>query len=111
LQAIHTEAQYAYTRDRVQHLRAHGHSVELLTSREARGLEPGLNPALMGCWQCGYQGDAIHNTVSVDITNLVLYVVNAQRVANLCSHARHAMIHPAKLAGQLPCAALSSPQS
>jgi sarcosine oxidase subunit beta len=49
LQAIHTEAQYVYTRDRVQHLRAHGHSVELLSSREARNIEPALNPALLGC--------------------------------------------------------------
>jgi sarcosine oxidase subunit beta len=49
LQAIHTEAQYVYIRDRVQHLRAHGHSVELLSSREARNIEPELNPALLGC--------------------------------------------------------------
>ena len=49
LQAIHTEAQYTYTRDRVQHLRAHGHSVELLSSREARNIEPEFNPALLGC--------------------------------------------------------------
>ena len=49
LQAIHTEAQYAYTRDRVQHLRAHGYNVALLNSREARNIEPELNPALLGC--------------------------------------------------------------
>src|SRR4029434_5920064 len=49
LQAIHTEAQYVYTSDRVQHLRAHGYSVELLPSREARNIEPELNPALLGC--------------------------------------------------------------
>jgi sarcosine oxidase subunit beta len=49
LQAIHTEAQYVYTRDRIQHLRAHGHSVELLSSREARNIEPELHPALLGC--------------------------------------------------------------
>ena len=49
LQAIHTEAQYIYTRDRVQHLRAYGYSVELLSSREARNIEPELNPALLGC--------------------------------------------------------------
>ncbi len=64
LQAIHTEAQYAYTRDRVQHLRAHGHSVELLTSREARGLEPELNPALLGCMYMPLraQADPKHTT-------------------------------------------------
>jgi sarcosine oxidase subunit beta len=49
LQAIHTEAQYAFSRDRVLHLRAQGYAVELLTSREARSLEPELNPALLGC--------------------------------------------------------------
>ncbi|MBI3326706.1 MAG: FAD-binding oxidoreductase [Nitrospinae bacterium] len=49
LQAIHTEAQYAFTRDRALDLRAHGYRVELLTTREARSLEPELNPALLGC--------------------------------------------------------------
>src|SRR5262249_61276749 len=45
LQAIHTEAQYVYTSDGVPYLRAYGHSVELLSSREARNIEPELNPA------------------------------------------------------------------
>jgi sarcosine oxidase subunit beta len=49
LQAIHTEAQYVYIRDRVQHLQAHGYNVALLSSREARNIEPELNPALLGC--------------------------------------------------------------
>jgi sarcosine oxidase subunit beta len=49
LQAIHTEAQYAFIRDRVLRLRAHGHTVELLTAREARSIEPELHPALLGC--------------------------------------------------------------
>ena len=49
LQAIHTEAQYVYTRDHVQHLRTQGYSVELLSSREARNIEPELNLALLGC--------------------------------------------------------------
>jgi sarcosine oxidase, subunit beta len=47
LQAIHTEAQYAFARDRVLHLRAQGHCLELLTAREARSLEPEVNPALL----------------------------------------------------------------
>ena len=46
LQAIHTEAQYAFARDRVLHLRAQGHRLELLTTREARSIEPEVNPAL-----------------------------------------------------------------
>jgi sarcosine oxidase, subunit beta len=48
LQAIHTEAQYAFIRDRVLDLRAHGYNVELLTPREARSIEPEANPALLG---------------------------------------------------------------
>lgn len=48
LQAIHTEAQYAFTRDRVLLLCSHGYRVELLTTREARSLEPAVNPALPG---------------------------------------------------------------
>jgi sarcosine oxidase subunit beta len=49
LQAIQTEAQYAFMRDRVIQLQAQGYRVELLASREARALEPGLNPGLFGC--------------------------------------------------------------
>lgn len=49
LQAIQTEAQYAFIRERVIQLRAQGYHVELLTTREARTLEPGLNPVLFGC--------------------------------------------------------------
>ncbi len=49
LQVIHTAAQYAYTRDRVQTLQAEGKRVEFLSSREARGLEPELDPDLLGC--------------------------------------------------------------
>ena len=48
LQAIHTAEQYEFTRDRVAALRARGHAVELLTTREARSLEPALSPALLG---------------------------------------------------------------
>jgi sarcosine oxidase subunit beta len=49
LQAIQTEAQYAFIRDRMLQLRAQGYRVELLSTREARALEPELNPALCGC--------------------------------------------------------------
>lgn len=48
LHAIHTETQYAFTRDRVLHLRAHGYTVELLTTREARSIEPEASPTLLG---------------------------------------------------------------
>ena len=48
LQAIHTEAQLEFEGERVQALRAKGHRVELLTTREARSIEPGFSPSLLG---------------------------------------------------------------
>ncbi|PKB83996.1 MAG: hypothetical protein BZY88_01075 [SAR202 cluster bacterium Io17-Chloro-G9] len=48
LQAIQTEEQYDFARDRVLRQRSLGHDQELLTTREARGIEPGLDPALLG---------------------------------------------------------------
>ncbi len=48
LTAIHTEAQYDYIRDRVLEQRARGHNVELLTTRQARAIEPELNERLLG---------------------------------------------------------------
>jgi glycine/D-amino acid oxidase-like deaminating enzyme len=48
LQVIHTQAQHDFERRRVEALKARGHQVELLTTREARALEPGLSPALLG---------------------------------------------------------------
>lgn len=51
LQAIQIGAQYGCIRNRVLQLRAQSYSVELLTTREARALEPGLHPALAGWTQ------------------------------------------------------------
>jgi sarcosine oxidase subunit beta len=48
LQAIHTAEQADFTCDRVRGLRAKGHRVELLTTREARSLEPGFSASLLG---------------------------------------------------------------
>src|SRR5262245_52607456 len=48
MQAIHTAEQHAWTVERAQRQRAQGFCVELLTAREARGLEPGVNPGLSG---------------------------------------------------------------
>ena len=48
LQAIRTAAEHDFTRERVAALRARGHTVELLTIREARAIEPALSPALLG---------------------------------------------------------------
>lgn len=48
LQAILTPEQGDFTRARVAALRARGHTVELLTIRQARAIEPALSPALLG---------------------------------------------------------------
>ena len=48
IQAIHTEAQYAWAAERARQQRAAGLRVEVLTTREARSLEPCLNPGLAG---------------------------------------------------------------
>lgn len=48
LTGIHTEAQYDYIRDRVLEQRGRGHNVELLTTRQARAIEPELNERLLG---------------------------------------------------------------
>ncbi len=48
LTAIQTSDQYDYMRDRVADMRANGFEVELLTAREARAMEPELNPDLLG---------------------------------------------------------------
>jgi sarcosine oxidase subunit beta len=48
LQVVHTPAQYEFERRRVEALRQRRHRVEMLTTREARALEPGLSPAVLG---------------------------------------------------------------
>lgn len=48
LTAIHTPEQYDYMRDRVLEMRSQGFDVELLTTREARAMEPEANPDLLG---------------------------------------------------------------
>lgn len=49
IQTIHTEQQYDFIRDRVLSLRSQGYSVELLTNREMRSIEPEASPRLLGC--------------------------------------------------------------
>jgi sarcosine oxidase subunit beta len=58
LQAIHNTAQYAYTQDRVLQLRARGYEMDLLSVREARSLEPEVNPALLGFLSMPLRGQA-----------------------------------------------------
>lgn len=58
MQAIHTEVQYAFIRDRVQALQADGYRAELLTMREARSIEPEINPTLLGVMYMPLRGQA-----------------------------------------------------
>ena len=46
--AIHTEEQYNFVRDQTLAYQAAGYQLELLTTREAAAIEPGLNPELAG---------------------------------------------------------------
>ncbi|HXJ84709.1 MAG TPA: FAD-dependent oxidoreductase [Candidatus Methylomirabilis sp.] len=48
LQAIATPEHSDFARHRVATLRARGHEIELLDAREARSLEPALNPSVLG---------------------------------------------------------------
>ena len=48
LQAIQTPEQYEFSRDAVLSLKAAGYTLELLSTAEARGMEPELNPELLG---------------------------------------------------------------
>lgn len=58
LQAIRTSEEYEWERERVETLRKHGQVAELLTSREARSIEPGLSPALLGAMYAPRRGQA-----------------------------------------------------
>jgi glycine/D-amino acid oxidase-like deaminating enzyme len=49
LQAIHTPEQHEFIGRRVADMRAHGQRVELITTREARALEPSWSPPR--CWE------------------------------------------------------------
>lgn len=48
LQAIQTPAEYQHSRDSVLSLKSRGYTVDLLSAREARAIEPELNPELAG---------------------------------------------------------------
>ena len=48
LQSIQTPEQYEHSRDNVLSLKSHGYTLELLTTDEARGIEPELSPELAG---------------------------------------------------------------
>ncbi len=56
--AIHNDIQYEYALQRTASLRAGGFSTELMTSREARTIEPELNPDLPGYLYSPLRGQA-----------------------------------------------------
>ena len=58
LQAIQTDEQYEFVRDKVLCLRSQGYAVELLTPREALAVEPEANPALLGFMYSPGRGQA-----------------------------------------------------
>ena len=58
LQAIQTEEQYVYARDRVLALKSRGYTLELLTTDEACGIEPELSPDLYGAMHFPLRGQA-----------------------------------------------------
>ncbi len=58
LQVVQTQAQYEYARDRVLSLKTRGYTAELLSIDDARAIEPGLNPELMGAMYFPLRGQA-----------------------------------------------------
>ena len=58
LQAIQTQEQYVYARDRVLALKSRGYTLDLLTIDQARSIEPELNPELYGAMHFPLRGQA-----------------------------------------------------
>ena len=58
LQAVQTEAQYVYARDRVLALKSRGYTLDLLTVNDARSIEPELSPELCGAIHFPLRGQA-----------------------------------------------------
>src|SRR5205809_1804564 len=58
IQAIHTPEQHEFERERVAALEKRGQTVELLSIREARAVEPGLSPKLLGAMYAPLRANA-----------------------------------------------------
>ena len=58
LRAVHNEEQYLYAQNMVLRLRSNGYSVELLSTRKARGIEPEASPELLGFVYMPLRGQA-----------------------------------------------------
>jgi sarcosine oxidase subunit beta len=58
IQGIRTAEEYEWERERVATLRKRGQVAEILTTREARTIEPGVSPALLGAMYSPRRGQA-----------------------------------------------------
>ena len=58
LQAIQTSVQYEHSRDNVLSLKSRGYTVDLLSTGDARAIEPELNPELAGAVHFPLRGQA-----------------------------------------------------
>ncbi|MCH8310965.1 MAG: FAD-binding oxidoreductase, partial [Chloroflexi bacterium] len=58
LTGIHTVEQYDFIRDRALSLKSNGYQGEMLTPREARAIEPEVNPDLLGYMYAPMRGQA-----------------------------------------------------
>jgi sarcosine oxidase subunit beta len=58
IQAIHTPEQYEFEHERVATLGKRGQTAELLSIREARAVEPGLSPKLLGAMYAPLRANA-----------------------------------------------------
>ena len=58
LKAFQTEEQLDFLQKEVQHLKSQGYSLEILTTRDARSIEPELSSELSGCLQYPLGGSA-----------------------------------------------------
>lgn len=94
LQAIHTPEQYEFERRRVELLRGRGHQVELLTTREARSLEPGFSPALLGAMYSPLRSQADPARATRALATLA-----AQRGATILTHHEVTALEPRPAGG------------
>lgn len=96
LQVIHTEAQHEFERRRIDALRARGHAVELVTTRQARALEPGLSTALLGAMYSPLRSQADPRRATIAFATLA-----ARHGARILTHHAVTAISPRGAGGYL----------
>ena len=64
LKAIQTEEQYDFLQKEIQDLKSRGYSIEILTARDARSIEPTFSRELLGCsyYPLGGNADPVKTT-------------------------------------------------